>query len=139
MKKLTEDENRFIELYKYSYASLNNIAKAVGVTRGTIHRWRVNHFPDIPPEKRKMVLFERLYDSKLFTVDEIALFLQMTRMSVTRLMRSTKTKKSNLQPKIKNSKINKLTEQRQVNYLWGGISENELKKCAKQAFRKIRK
>jgi IS30 family transposase len=86
MKTQQQKEKQFIKLYSQTMTSVKELAKRLSVSRLTIHHWRLKHFPDLPPNKRKYKAFEDLNRTG-FKVDEIAALLNMTRSSVLRLRR----------------------------------------------------
>jgi predicted transcriptional regulator len=141
-KKHDEIEKRFIEIYKTKLVNINELSKELGVNRATLHRWIKKHFPDLSHEKRKALLFTKLYHSGIFTIDDMALLLSMTKTSVLRFIRQlpeTEITEKELLKKKQKGKRHKPQAQSLNTLTWGGVSKKEVEKCAKMVFPRVRK
>lgn len=125
----TAKERQFIELYKHTLKEVNEYATELQVSRGTINRWRLKHFPDLPPNKRKALLFKKLSNAG-FTIEEMSQLLNMARISVFKLHREhtdQTTKNDKPKPHYRPKRA------------WGVNSIEDLKKCANSVFNEVRK
>lgn len=85
MKK--SEEQQFKKMF-IKGCELIVISKTLNVSKTTVHKWRKKHFPNIQPINRKAELFNKLYLTGIFTIDEMTLLLNMHKNSVQRLRRS---------------------------------------------------
>lgn len=109
MKPNKQKEKQFVKLFSQTMTSLTDIAKKLHVSRFTVHKWRLKHFPDLLPGKRKYEAFKELHKSGLM-IDQIASLLKMPRNSVLRLRRQTVNAKIKFKMPIPPPKIDNTPE-----------------------------